>query len=148
MADKLDFSLPQKKSPGSKIGPATLVLLLVLLALVSVHARLTVEMAKRMPRSVSSAGLSEERVKDLASKLAQRNLYPQAAAAWQEYLTSAQLTGPQQAQIHFQIGNLLDQIKLSRSVAIEINALLSAWWESHFHEALHLRSLGVLVQFY
>ena len=46
-----------------------------------------------------------------------------------------------------QIGNLLDQIKLNRALVIEINSLLSAWWESHFHEALHCRSLGVLVQF-
>ncbi|HNS19752.1 MAG TPA: peptidyl-prolyl cis-trans isomerase [Sedimentisphaerales bacterium] len=112
MADKLDFSLPQKKSPGSKIGVATLVLLLVLLALVSVHARLTVEMAKRMPRSVSGTGLSEEQAKDLASKLAQRGLYQQAAAAWQEYLTSAQLAGLQRAQIHFQIGGLLEKAGL------------------------------------
>lgn len=46
------------------------------------------------------------------------------------------------------IGSLLDTIKLNKAVVIEINELLSGWWESHFHESLHIRSLSVLVQFY
>jgi parvulin-like peptidyl-prolyl isomerase len=45
----------------------------------------------------------------LASKLAQRNLYQQAAATWQDYLAKAKLDGPEQAKIQFQIGTLLEK---------------------------------------
>ena len=47
-----------------------------------------------------------------------------------------------------QIGNLLEQTQLTRALVVEINNLLSSWWESHFRQSLHCRSLQVLQQFY
>jgi parvulin-like peptidyl-prolyl isomerase len=107
MTEKLDFSLPQKKPGGSGTGVLMVVLLVVLVALTAVN--LLVALSGRQPASAVSRDLSAEQVKDLASKLAQRNLYPQAAAAWQDYLASAKPAGPEQARIQFQIGTLLEK---------------------------------------
>jgi hypothetical protein len=107
MTEKLDFSLPQKKPQGSAAGILAVFLLVVLVALAA--ANLFVTLSGRKPASTVSRGLSADQVKDLASKLAQRNLYQQAAAAWQDYLASANLAGPEQARIQFQIGTLLEK---------------------------------------
>ncbi len=107
MTEKLDFSLPQKKPHGSAAGILAVFLLVVLVALAA--ANLFVTLSGRKPASTVSSGLSADQVKDLASKLAQRNLYQQAAAAWQDYLASANLAGPEQARIQFQIGTLLEK---------------------------------------
>ncbi len=66
----------------------------------------------KKPESVAVGNLSVEQAKDLAGKLAQRGLYQQAATAWQDYLAAAQPTGAQRAQIHFQIGGLLEKAGL------------------------------------
>ncbi len=110
MAEKLDFSLPQKKSRSSAAGAFTVLLLtgLVILAVVN----LVVTLSSRRGGSPAGQGLSAEQVKDLASKLAQRNLYEQAAVAWQDYLATAGLDGPERARIHFQIGVLLQKAGL------------------------------------
>lgn len=110
MTEKLDFSLPQKKSQGSAVGLLTVLLLVVLVALAA--ANLVLVLSGKSPQPAGSGGLSAEQVKDLASKLAQRNLYQQAAAAWQDYLATAQPAGPEQARIHFQIGGLLEKAGL------------------------------------
>jgi parvulin-like peptidyl-prolyl isomerase len=107
MTEKLDFSLPQKKPGGALAGLPTVLLLVVLVALVAVN--LVVVLRARKPAPVVSSGLSAEQVKDLAAKLAQRNLYQQAAGAWQDYLAKAKLDGPEQAKIQFQIGTLLEK---------------------------------------
>jgi peptidyl-prolyl cis-trans isomerase C len=110
MTEKLDFSLPQKKPQGSAVGVLTVLLLVVLVVLAA--ANLVVTRSGKSPESAVAGGLSAEQVKDLASKLAQRNLYQQAAAAWQDYLATARLTGPEQAITHFQIGTLLEKAGL------------------------------------
>jgi parvulin-like peptidyl-prolyl isomerase len=107
MTEKLDFSLPQKKPGGSATGILGVLLLVVLVGLAA--ANLSVALSGRKPASAAGSGLSADQVKDLASKLAQRSLYPQAAAAWQDYLARAQLAGPEQARIQFQIGTLLEK---------------------------------------
>jgi len=108
--EKLDFSFPEKKSEGGAGGAFTVLLLLVAAALAA--ANLFVTLSERKPAPMAGGGLSTEHVKDLASKLAQRNLYSQAAATWQDYLATARLTGPEQAKIHFQIGGLLEKAGL------------------------------------
>jgi peptidyl-prolyl cis-trans isomerase C len=110
MDEKLDFSLPQKKSKGSVAGVLTVLLLLVLAALTA--ANLVVTLSAGQKPAVPTRGLSAEQVKSLATKLAERNLYPQAAAAWQDYLATAKLDGPGQARILFQIGTLLQKAGL------------------------------------
>jgi peptidyl-prolyl cis-trans isomerase C len=107
MTEKLDFSLPQKKPQGSATGILAVLLLVVLVVLTA--ANLLVTLSGRKPASAVSSGLSADQVRDLASKLAQRNLYQQAATAWQDYLASAKPTGPEQARIQFQIGTLLEK---------------------------------------
>jgi parvulin-like peptidyl-prolyl isomerase len=107
MTEKLDFSLPQKKPQSSATGILVVLLLVVLVVLAA--ANLFVTLSGRKPAPIVGSGLSADQVKDVASKLAQRNLYPQAAAAWQDYLASAKLAGPEQARIQFQIGTLLEK---------------------------------------
>jgi parvulin-like peptidyl-prolyl isomerase len=107
MTEKLDFSLPQKKPQGSVTGMLAVLLLVVLVVLAA--ANLLATLSGRKPAATISSGLSADQVKELASKLAQRNLYQQAAAAWQDYLASAKPAGPEQARIQFQIGTLLEK---------------------------------------
>ncbi len=111
MAEKLDFSLPQKKSRGSAAGAFTVLLLMVLVVLAAVNLFVTLS-SRRGGSRATAQGLSAEQVKDLASKLAQRNLYEQAATAWQDYLAGAGPDGPERARIHFQIGVLLQKAGL------------------------------------
>jgi parvulin-like peptidyl-prolyl isomerase len=82
-------------------------LLAALVVLVAVN--LFVTLSGRKSASAVSSGLSADQVKNLASKLAQRNLYQQAAAAWQDFLATAKPAGPEQARIQFQIGTLLEK---------------------------------------
>ncbi len=107
MTEKLDFSLPQKKPGGSAAGILSVLLLIALVGLVA--ANLWVTLSGRKPAPMVNGALSADQVKDLASKLAQRNLYQQAAAAWQDYLASAKRAGPERARIQFQIGTLLEK---------------------------------------
>ncbi|MCU0915106.1 MAG: peptidyl-prolyl cis-trans isomerase [Planctomycetes bacterium] len=110
MTEKLDFSLPQKKPQGSATGKLTVLLLIILVVLAA--ANLVAGRRGRSPESVSGGGLSAEQVRTLAARLAQRNLYQQAAAAWQDYLATAGCAGAEQARIHFQIGDLLEKAGL------------------------------------
>jgi peptidyl-prolyl cis-trans isomerase C len=112
MAEKLDFSIPQKKPRGAPMGAFSVLLLVVLLALVSMDIWVNVETSKRMLVDTPSRGLSAEQVKSLAAKLAQRDLYQQAAAAWRDYLAKADLAGPERARIYFQMGTLLEKAGL------------------------------------
>jgi hypothetical protein len=111
MAEKLDFSLPERKPRGSAGGAFTVLLLLVLIALAAANLVVALSGTKRVS-SEFAHGLSGEQVKNLAAKLAQRNLYQQAAAAWRDYLATAELTASERANIHFQIGTLLEKAGL------------------------------------
>lgn len=110
MAEKLNFTLPEKKPEGSVKGTLTLLLLIVLVAMAG--ANFYVATSDRKPEPAAKGNLSSEQAKDLAAKLAQRGLYQQAATAWQDYLAVAQPTAAQRAQIHFQIGGLLEKAGL------------------------------------
>jgi len=111
MTDKLDFSLPEKKTRASAAGMLTVLLLVVLVALAG--ANLFIVSAGKKPASSGHvAGFSAEQTRALAAKLAQRNLYPQAAAAWQDYLATADLDDTERAKIFFQIGMLLEKAGL------------------------------------
>ncbi len=111
MVEKLDFSLPEKERRGLVAGTLTVLLLVLLVALGG--ANLVVALSgRKLPSPTPARGLSTEQVKALAAKLAQRNLYQQAASTWQDYLTTAELTGPEQARIHLQIGTLLEKAGL------------------------------------
>jgi parvulin-like peptidyl-prolyl isomerase len=111
MAEELDFSLPQKKSRGSATGVLTVVLLVVLIGLAA--ANLLATRSGGSGRAASAAkGLTSEQTKELAARLAQRNLYRQSAAAWQEYLAAATLSEADRAKALFQAGTALENAGL------------------------------------
>lgn len=107
MAEKLDFSLPQKKPSVSATGVLTVVLLIVLVGLAAANLITALSAGKR-PATVAAQGLTPEQTKELAAKLAQRNLYRQAAATWQEYLAAAPLSDSDRAKVLFQEGTSLE----------------------------------------
>ncbi len=107
MAERLDFSLPLKKPNSSVTGVLTVVLLLVLVGLAAANLFMAVPGRKR-PAATTSPGLTPEQTKELAAKLAQRNLYRQSAAAWQEYLGTASLSDEDRGKVLFQAGTALE----------------------------------------
>lgn len=108
MAEKLDFSLPQKKSRSTLGGVFTVALLLIVAALAAANLVVTSRRGRGQPAAVSG-GLSAGQVKALAAKLAQRKLHEQSAAVWRDYLSSAGLTDIEQARVLFQIANAFEK---------------------------------------
>lgn len=111
MGEKLNFSLPEKKPEGSVTGALTVLLLVAVVALGAANFVVVLSEKEAVP-SGTDRGLSAEQTKKLATKLAQRNLYAQAAAAWQRYLAAGGADAPERARIHFQIGALLEKAGL------------------------------------
>ncbi|KPK44412.1 MAG: hypothetical protein AMJ65_03140 [Phycisphaerae bacterium SG8_4] len=108
MEEKLDFSLPEKKQSSPAASWIVIVLLLILTALTGANLALRPAGPERVGQTVD-ASLSPEQVKQLAGKLAQRNLYVRAAEVWQDYLLAAELTDAERARTMFQIGTLLEK---------------------------------------
>jgi len=110
MAEKLDFTLPEKKPRGAATGALVVLLLLVLVALAG--ANLYLVLSAKKPEPVMVGDLTGDQARELANKLAQRGLYQQAARAWQDYLAAARPTPAMRAQVYFQVGNLLEKAGL------------------------------------
>jgi len=108
MEEKLDFSLPEKKQKKTISSGIIIVLLLILTGLVSVDLILSLS-GNGPTDEPTSSFISAEQTKQLASKLAQRNLYHRAAKVWQDYLAAGELSDGQRAQTMFQIGTLLEK---------------------------------------
>ena len=108
MEEKLDFSLPEKKQKKSIASGVIIGLLLILIVLASVNliSSLSGNGPTDKPRT---SLLSAEQTKQLAAKLAQRNLYHRAAKVWQDYLAAGELSERERAQTMFQIGTLLEK---------------------------------------
>ena len=106
MEEKLDFSLPQKenRSAGSKSTVLLLGLLVILAA-----ANLVLLSKSGKGQDGQKQVLSTEDTKQLASKLAGRNLYSQAAEAWQDYLAQSKVSDEESARVLFEIGTLLEK---------------------------------------
>ena len=108
MEEKLDFSLPDKKQKRKVSSAICIVLLLILVGLTA--ANLFIALApKEVTPGPAGRRLSAEQTKQLAAKLAQRNLYDRAAKVWQEYLAIGQLTDAERARALFQVGALLEK---------------------------------------
>ncbi|MBN2021026.1 MAG: hypothetical protein JW749_12480 [Sedimentisphaerales bacterium] len=105
---KLDFSLPQKKAPRNTAVVALTAILIALLGLVVFNLYVTLA-----GRQTVSSGLpsrfSAKQAEELATKLAQRNLYAQAVKVWQGYLAGANLTDAERAKTLFHIATLLEK---------------------------------------
>lgn len=108
MEDKLDFSLPEKKNKGPLASKISIVLLLVMIGLGT--ANLVLKPSDDKPLSKTDAsGLSAEKTRALASRLARRNLYGRAADVWRDYLKGGDLSDADRARTLFQIGTLLEK---------------------------------------
>jgi hypothetical protein len=107
MDEKLDFSLPEKKTKNSLTQKIVILLLLILVVLTLINTLKTTRSETSVARSGS--GLSPEQARELASKLADRNLYTNAAKIWQDYLSSDTLPDTERAKILFKTGTLLEK---------------------------------------
>ncbi len=108
MAEKLDFSLPEKKSKAGLGTTLTVLLLLVVAGLAVANLVLVSRTGARQAETVSQ-GLPAAQVRALAARLAQRDLHEQAAAVWQDYLGSPGLTDDERAKVLFQIATSFEK---------------------------------------
>jgi len=112
MEGKLDFSLPEKKQNNAITNLIIIVLLLILIGLSA--ANMALRPAKdNQAQKVTSYSLSAEQTKQLAGKLAQRNLHVRAANLWKDYLAAGKLAEAERARTLFQIGSLLEKANLT-----------------------------------
>jgi tetratricopeptide (TPR) repeat protein len=108
MAEKLNFSLPEKKQKNSITNSIIIVLLLVLIGLSAANLSLRPATDIEAPDGASYS-LSAEQTKQLAGKLSQRNLHIRAANLWREYLAACKLSDTERARTLFQVGTLLEK---------------------------------------
>lgn len=111
MEGKLDFSLPEKKQKNAITNLIIIVLLLILIGLSASNMALRPAKDNQAP-NVTSYSLSAEQTKQLAGKLAQRNLYIRAANLWKDYLAAGKFADAERARTLFQIGTLLEKANL------------------------------------
>ena len=111
MAEKLNFSLPEKKQRSSITSSIIIILLLVLIGLMAVNMILRPVKDNQAPNGTSYS-LSAEQTKQLAGKLAQRNLHIRASDLWKDYLAANKLADAERAKTLFQIGTLLEKANL------------------------------------
>lgn len=110
MEEKLDFSLPEKERKGRIANKVTLALLLILAILAAVN--LVVILSDRGQQTAAAPGthsLSAGQTKELASKLARRSLYEQAAQTWKAYLSGSEMSDVERAKALFQVATLLEK---------------------------------------
>ncbi|MHC4216693.1 MAG: hypothetical protein ACYSWP_25390 [Planctomycetota bacterium] len=91
MEEKLNFSLPEKKTRGSAVGKFGILLLLIITILAAANLYVSVN-KNGGPQAQAVKGLSAQETRELATKLAGRNLYEQAAGVWEDYLVVGDLT--------------------------------------------------------
>src|SRR4030042_448293 len=103
MNERLDFSLPVKKQKKSLLPVVSVVLLIILISLTLINI---IRPQHQNPPVRGYSSLSSEQVKELAARLAGRNLYTQAAKVWQDYLSGGALPDAERAKTLFQIGTL------------------------------------------
>jgi len=111
MEGKLDFSLPEKKQNNAITNLIIIVLLLIVIGLSAVNMALRPARDNQAPDGTSYS-LSAEQTKQLAGKLAQRNLHIRAANLWKDYLAAGKLADAERARTLFQIGSLLEKASL------------------------------------
>lgn len=109
MEDKLDFSVPRKKQKGPIANRVIIALLLILVIIAVVNM---LPKSRPSDSTSQSTGLSVEQTRHLATKLAQRNLYKQAAKVWKDYLAEAKLGSAERAKGLFQAGMALEKAGL------------------------------------
>ena len=111
MEEKLDFSLPEKRQKNAAASWILIVLLLILIGLTAMNLMQRLPGREQRPNA-TALSLSAEQTKQLAGKLAQRNLHFRAAKVWEEYLAAGNPTDAERARTLFQIGTLLEKASL------------------------------------
>ena len=111
MEEKLDFSLPEKKQRSTAANWILIVLLLILIGLTAANLASKPANLGQAP-DVAGSSFSAEQTKQLAAKLAQRNLHLRAAKVWEDYLAVGKPTDTERARTLFQIGTLLEKAGL------------------------------------
>ena len=111
MEEKLDFSLPEKKQGIAAASWIIIVLLLILTVLTVANLALR-PTGPAKAGDTAGASLSSDQIKQLAGKLAQRNLHVRAAAVWQDYLSCGELSDAERSRTMFQIAALLEKAGL------------------------------------
>jgi parvulin-like peptidyl-prolyl isomerase len=109
MEEKLDFSLPEKKQRNAFANKISVVLLLILIVLTTANLLTGPSEKPNLTKGIADSSLSAQQTKQLATKLAQRNLYARAVKVWQDYLNVAELTDTERAKVLFQIGTSLEK---------------------------------------
>jgi len=98
----------EKKRKSSFAFGIVIILLLILIALGA--ANLLIKFGNQgSPTENAVSSLSPEQTKQLATKLASRNLYTRSAKVWQDYLSISKLPDTEQAKTLIQIGTLLEK---------------------------------------
>ncbi len=110
MEEKLNFSLPHNTKKRSLANGLSILLLLALVVLAG--ANLLVSLRARRTTPAAAAPMSAEQTKQLAAKLAARNLYQRSADLWRDYLASADLSDAEQAKTLFQIAAMLEKAEM------------------------------------
>jgi parvulin-like peptidyl-prolyl isomerase len=108
MEEKLNLSLPEKKQKSSAARKILIALVLVLLGLTLANL-LIVLRRQGSVLETEVKGLSAEQTRQLASKLARRNLYTRAAKVWQDYLSGRNVGDVERAKVLFEVGTLLQK---------------------------------------
>ncbi len=108
MAEKFDFSLPEKKAQSSVGGTLVVLLLLAITALAAANLAETVR-NRRPQTKQTQPGLSPEQVKDLAARLDQRGLNQEAAGLWRDYAGLPGLVEAERAKALFHAGVSLEK---------------------------------------
>jgi tetratricopeptide (TPR) repeat protein len=106
---KLDFSLPQGKRAGNHSFIFLILLCVAITVLLAFDFYYIKIIAKQTVSTVTVAGFSAKQTEELAAKLAQRNLYDQAAKVWKEYLAQEKLTEAERAKVLFNTAALLEK---------------------------------------
>lgn len=109
MSDKLDFSLPARKTKLSPIFIILIILLITSLIIGLLNLVFLFTAPAGSSRLSNASKLSEEKQKQLAQMLQKRNLHPAAASAWKEYLQSASIDEKERAGIWYAIGKIYQE---------------------------------------
>ena len=105
MSDKLDLSLPEKKSKNNSMSSAFIIILLIAIFIVAIFNFLLFFQKTANERKTGQK-LSASTQQDMAYKMQKYGLPVQAVAAWKEYLAIANIKNNERSNIWYNIGKL------------------------------------------
>jgi len=104
---QLNFSLPEKKAKST--GLSVVIVLLVCVVAAQVGLFFVMKQPPTVPIAETTSLLNANQTRALATKLAQRSLYDQAAKTWQTYVGHTALSKEDQAKALFQVALMLEK---------------------------------------